>query len=1021
MRIETFDAAGLGAEKGLFATEGTKIVTEDRKNNIDDETKIVSSVQYDKAGYDKGSFAGATSGEDIKNALASESAKNSMETMAKTMGVETVDELEEEGSSALDADEKKIVTVVDKIQMSMAIAGLDITKCGGNYSADDIEAITGSSYMAADVAKAIAKAGEIADAGELTDGDMKYLLDNELEPTIDNVYAAKFSGSQSYVNQSAAVDFESVKDSVVSVIKAAGLQVNDTTMEEGKWLLDNGAAVTPENLLTLDALKNNELFASQEETAGAIVNSLAEGKSAGEAYLVPGFSAIERAVDAKNIIDNVTDEQLFAAVEDGEITINSLKAAGAKAEGNGADGEASDKNADAEPADAEQTLEQVRARRTLEETRLTMSIQANFSLIKRGMSIETTELTELVDALKQQEQNLYSGLSEDGLEVSEESVLIYENTNTALAELRSVPAVVLGQVDLKINTLQETRNIGWNLKDSFERAGETYEALGTSPRADFGDSLKKAFGNVSDILSDIGLSDTASNQRAVRILGYNQMEITATSVLEIRDADETMQSAFKSLTPSVVTEMVKTGVNPLDMSMEELVNKAEEIRDNLGIENETEKFSKFLVKMEQNHEINEEERSAYIGIYRLISRVEASDGAALGSLLDQDRDVTMRNLMTALRTEKKKGMELSVDDEAGSVEVIRSQMTITEQIEENIIKNQMRQISELLSPAVLAQQGVEETLDMTPEELLSRLEAAQGTEVFENEQKDYATAQLDEFGEAAASEQQVYDILSQMDIPCSATNLQAVSAMMTNKNSVFSRLLAETEKEDTPDIRALMDKAVIDFGEASKTPGEMAEAQEALAELAEHAMEGYVYEEEVSSVDIKGMKLVHTVANVMNKMARQETYHLPIKVNDANGNVSLKIVNGSTESGLMKMIFSCMETGEIGGSFRYTKEGVEGELTAEDDDIRNALEERLGELTSQVEASTGVSVSISIKAGYVSESSLYEGAGAANAANTEDTAASGSGDADETGVSTSEIYSLSTKVLGFLKSFAESL
>ncbi len=53
--------------------------------------------------------------------------------------------------------------------------------------------------------------------------------------------------------------------------------------------------------------------------------------------------------------------------------------------------------------------------------------------------------------------------------------------------------------------------------------------------------IQKAFRNVDDILSDIGLEETEANQRAVRILGYNQIEITQESVAEMKAADEQVQ------------------------------------------------------------------------------------------------------------------------------------------------------------------------------------------------------------------------------------------------------------------------------------------------------------------------------------------------------------------------------------------------------------------------------------------------------------------------------------------------
>ena len=55
----------------------------------------------------------------------------------------------------------------------------------------------------------------------------------------------------------------------------------------------------------------------------------------------------------------------------------------------------------------------------------------------------------------------------------------------------------------------------------------------------------------------------------------------------------------------------------------------------------------------KNNQITEEERNSYIGIYRLIHQVEQTDGAAIGALVNQGAEMTMKNLLTAVRSSHK--------------------------------------------------------------------------------------------------------------------------------------------------------------------------------------------------------------------------------------------------------------------------------------------------------------------------------------------------------------------------------
>lgn len=76
------------------------------------------------------------------------------------------------------------------------------------------------------------------------------------------------------------------------------------------------------------------------------------------------------------------------------------------------------------------------------------------------------------------------------------------------------------------------------------------------------------------------------------------------------------------MTPAVVTQMIKRGINPLEMDFTSLNQEAENIKSDESGREDNRRFSEYLWKMEQNHEISEEERSSYIGIYRLIRQVE---------------------------------------------------------------------------------------------------------------------------------------------------------------------------------------------------------------------------------------------------------------------------------------------------------------------------------------------------------------------------------------------------------------
>ena len=64
----------------------------------------------------------------------------------------------------------------------------------------------------------------------------------------------------------------------------------------------------------------------------------------------------------------------------------------------------------------------------------------------------------------------------------------------------------------------------------------------------------------------------------------------------------------------------------------------------------------------KNKEISKEDKDAYIGVYRLIQMVEKGDRKAIGAVMKQGSEVTMRSLLTAARSLNNTGNDMIVDD-----------------------------------------------------------------------------------------------------------------------------------------------------------------------------------------------------------------------------------------------------------------------------------------------------------------------------------------------------------------------
>lgn len=916
-----------------------------------------------------------------------------MAVVANTTSPEDLKRMEEQGFSVTESDSRTIITVTDKIKAVLAKAGVDISAYGDRLTREQLEQITGNPTVVnqimqtleandlpatdANVEESAAALEQAATLTGLSEDAMGYLLKNGMEPTIHNVYTAEHAGVVAEEDRGNVISPENLKElepQIAAIIEKAGLDVNDETLANGRWLVEHQIPLTADNLAYLGQLK-----------------------------------------------------ELSAQLSDGSYDWNGLTDSVAKAIASGR-----------RPEDAYM----ITARRKMEETRLILTIEARGTMEKAGIEVDTKPLEALVEDLKVQERAYYRALLlGEGIEASEENIDIFAQTEEAFADLKTAPAYVIGQIDAE-DTVEAIHGAGEDMRAEFAQTGEPYEpvqaasqagqtgvgqavagweqtdgaqavpqagqgqaetvqnttqaapsrefvqmneryeTVQTAPRADMGDSIQKAFRNVDDILADMNLEPSEANRRAVRILAYNETAVTEENIQAVKAMDEEMQRAFKNMTPAVTLEMIRRGENPLDMTLEQLNRTAEQIKAETGCE-EQERFSKFLWKLEQNQEISEEERDSYIGIYRLIAQVEKTDGAALGFLMNQGSEPTMRNLLTAMRSKRKGGMDYSVDDDFDGMKSTAKGPRIDEQIEAAFQQNCLKDALDAVTPEKLARLGIEKWENMTPEQLAAALQEMETSVQEEQAEESYVREQMKLCQQAIAeSGEELCHYLERYELPNSVVNILAAADMLRRPNQVLDRLWKQGKDVfagDSEQIVARLKQQVLEaFGESLKNPEDLADAQEKLADVAEHVMDTMLIEDpSVRSLDVRELRQDVAAFELCAKRAQEECYMVPIQTGDSVTGVSLKIVRGREKKGWVDILFESAHGGKVAASFRAKEKGISGMIAASDERSCKIISDHLDALVSALQSESDAADTIDVKVAYTADLSLenYELAG----------------------------------------------
>lgn len=800
-------------------------------------------------------------------------AQDYMTVMSHTLSEEDYAKAQEEGFDFGSMNPEETVTIVDRIKAELVRSGKNVAGYTDDLDLETLTAILGSealagalteSFAAADlplnrenlekVTSAWAMAKELEPVEE---GAVRYLLDNELDSEIWNLYLAENSGAATgngsapafvaediqgyYTRNAEKKDWSELGGQIDSVIEQSGRALNETNRENAVWLLERGLPLTAENLDRLEELQGLELPVTPEAFSRAVANAVAEGTNPVHANLrEAGENLYEKAA---RVADYYFGDEIW-----------------------------------------EQNADNISARRQLEEIRLRMTAEVNIKLLKSGFSIDTAPMEELVAALRKAEEEL----AQQYFPGDSEAVAKYQTfarTEELVRELPGLPAGVLGAFaeGQSVSSLEEFHSEGKRQQESYEKAGEQYEALMTAPRKDLGDSIKKAFANVDDILTDMDRELTDENRRAARILGYNRMEISQSNLDSVLEADRQVQSVVEKLTPAATLKMIRDGVNPLEKSFAEL----EQYFDALPAEyrEEAESYSRFLYGLERKHEITPEERESFIGIYRMVRQIEKADGAAVGALVNTQAELHFSNLLSAVRSGKAGKLDARIDDTFGTVaELVRRGESISEQVGKAFAK--------------------------AAGEILTEVSYS------EDATRSYNREVLEQYREAVASaDAECTALLQRGELPAAVENLLGAEALLRDTANPFASNRSERRGERL--WEQLDDPEVFEK-----------EYEETLTE-AEAEVEKESLEKAETSLDVRSLQLTHKQLTIAAGLAKTQEFFLPMHLGDRVAKVHLVLKRSAEKAGTVEIQVKTGEGGGVKAEFGFADGVLKGYLCAE--------------------------------------------------------------------------------------------
>lgn len=819
---------------------------------------------------------------------------------------------------------------------------------------------------------------------QVGNNDILYLLKNKMPLNQENLYKAHYSGQKSRQTSSETEEQaaqawnelpQTLQTQLQHIIEQAGIPVDDRSKGGAALMLANDIPVTTDSM---------RAYMDMQAQVGTPIDELSTAdmeQVQTEQDIETKAEKLQQAVESlteTDVIETVRAEKpltIAAMLVAREHTAGAENVARSNVEtGNSAEQNRSESDSQPGAETTPQSLREVTALRQLEELRLSMTQQAAVRLLKQDINIDTRDLSQVVAKLRNVEAQMTRELfARNGVEATEENVALYTELQADLRMIENAPAVRLGYLfdAERGNALQmisvrglaglvAEKNAGsqgaeaqtgnpvtaGNAVQADEIASDTirrpsnfaamereYDALGTAPRADMGDSIRKAFANVDEILQEMQLPADAEHTRAVRILGYNSIAITEENLQQVIQYDREVNELLTACQPNAVLSMIRDGINPLDLPVEELNQTLREKNYQAGVR-ETEDFATFLRDVERRGEITDAERSGYIGMYRVLKNLEKSGDREAGYLFANGSRLTVRNLITAMRSRKAAGMDVSVDDAFGMLTEVETRGTkMDTQIEAAFTHEQKWrtqgndgnnvQDMETAENAVNPWQEIEEGDALAEaEELLQ----AQG---LEESAVNVQAANVILHGTDAAESTDIYNLLAQVMKNLhfeDHTTEDAVDA----ETDAMAKSLAGVEIELPFEAESLLEQ----LGQGGDLSLTYADLQQQLVEqMYTQAQLGG------TSMDFQNLKLVQAGFRILGAMAKRQQYQLPVATETGTKLVNLTLQTDASQRGTIEIQLPSAQFGKISATLHVDAGGTwEGSIVADTSDGNTALQ-----------------------------------------------------------------------------------
>lgn len=452
--------------------------------------------------------------------------------------------------------------------------------------------------------------------------------------------------------------------------------------------------------------------------------------------------------------------------------------------------------------------EAIKERLNLAKIQMKLTSEAIYRLADKEIEIDTKPLLNVINTLENLETEDYkTSLKIASAPVNNKNIAQMQKFYNAISEF--YPKIVYStfkeisnnEIDFSVKGISEsikTKNI---LK--------TFETFKTVPDARFGDNVYKLSHEFQNLLQENGFEITEANLKASKILTLNNMDFNEENLINVKLIDSKIGYVFDKLHPIIASDMIKNGFNPMERKIDELIEYIDNFSDEFG-QTSREKIAEQILELDKSKTLSKQERDAVISIYRMLNLIEKDSSSSIGTLLKNEKNVTLGNLLESAKifkkTKRKIDFDAVIDNETEIKEKLLKENNITNSIEKGIEYNKNLEYNKFILNQIIN--------NSTPEKLLeySKLENDISIETMyeqlKNEENTSEITKIDILNKARNIEkvgQDTFNNLFKNNIPATINNIYNMEALI-KQNIKTSEYIEDFKQE--------LNNRGIEFGES---------------------------------------------------------------------------------------------------------------------------------------------------------------------------------------------------------------